>query len=252
MSGHSKWAQIKRQKGVTDHKRGQLFTKLGREITVAARKGGGDPAGNFRLRLAVQRARDSNMPMENIDRAIKRGAGGGDAAALAEVTYEGYGPGGMAVVVNAMSDNRNRTASEIRSTFTKAGGNMGESGSVAWLFDNRGVITLEAARVDPEEVALWAIDAGAEDIKIEDNVVDVYTRPEDLEKVRRALEEHKVTVSSAELSMIPKTTLVIDEKHALPALKLLDKLEGLDDVQQVFSNADFPNEVLAKYHSGAD
>ncbi|MDO8491042.1 MAG: YebC/PmpR family DNA-binding transcriptional regulator [Dehalococcoidia bacterium] len=252
MSGHSKWSQIKRQKGVTDHKRGQLFTKLGREISVAARKGGGDPGSNFQLRLAVQKARDSNMPMDNIDRAIKKGAGGTEATSLAEVTYEGYGPGGMAVIVNALSDNRNRTASEIRSTFTKAGGNLGETGSVGWLFDNRGVITLEAAKVAPDEIALCAIDAGAEDIKIEDQAVEVYTRPEDLEKVRKALEAQNVTVVSAELSMIPKTTVAIDEKHALQALKLMEKLEALDDVQQVYSNADFPNEVLAKYQSDGD
>ncbi len=252
MSGHSKWSQIKRQKGVTDHKRGQLFTKLGREISVAARKGGGDPSSNFGLRLAMQKAHDANMPMDNVDRAIKRGAGGADATSLAEITYEGYGPGGVAVIVNAVSDNRNRTASEIRSTFTKAGGNLGETGSVGWLFDYRGVITLETAKVSPDEVALWAIDAGAEDIKIEDKVVEVYTKPEDLEKVRRALEAQKVTVVSAELSMIPKTVVTVDEKHALSALKLLDKLEALDDVQQVYSNADFPNEVLAKYQSESD
>jgi len=247
MSGHSKWAQIKRQKGVADARRGQLFTKLGREITVAARAGGADPAGNVRLRLAIQKARDNNMPNENIERAIKRGAGGGDSAELQEVVYEGYGPGGAAIMVQALTDNRNRTVSELRSTFTKAGGNLGEAGSVAWLFEQKGTITVEAAGQRGEELALVAIDAGAEDFRQDDATLEIISRPEDVESVRRALEEAGAVVSSAEVSLVPKTTVSLDEKQALQTLRLLDKLEDLDDVQRVYTNADFPDQVLATY-----
>lgn len=247
MSGHSKWAQIKRQKGVADARRGQLFTKLGREITVAARAGGADPAGNVRLRLAIQKARDNNMPNENIERAIKRGAGGGDSAELQEVVYEGYGPGGAAIMVQALTDNRNRTVSELRSTFTKAGGNLGEAGSVAWLFEQKGTITVEASGQRGEELALVAIDAGAEDFRQDDATLEIISRPEDVESVRRALEEAGAVVSSAEVSLVPKTTVSLDEKQALQTLRLLDKLEDLDDVQRVYTNADFPDQVLATY-----
>lgn len=247
MSGHSKWAQIKRQKGVADARRGQLFTKLGREITVAARAGGADPAGNVRLRLAIQKARDNNMPNENIERAIKRGAGGGDSAELQEVVYEGYGPGGAAIMVQALTDNRNRTVSELRSTFTKAGGNLGEAGSVAWLFEQKGTITVEASGQRGEELALVAIDAGAEDFRQDDASLEIISRPEDVESVRRALEEAGAVVSSAEVSLVPKTTVSLDEKQALQTLRLLDKLEDLDDVQRVYTNADFPDQVLATY-----
>lgn len=247
MSGHSKWAQIKRQKGVADARRGQLFTKLGREITVAARAGGADPAGNVRLRLAIQKARDNNMPNENIERAIRRGAGGGDSAELQEVVYEGYGPGGAAIMVQALTDNRNRTVSELRSTFTKAGGNLGEAGSVAWLFEQKGTITVEASGQRGEELALTAIDAGAEDFRQDDATLEVICRPEDVESVRRTLEEAGAVVSSAEVSLVPKTTVSLDEKHALQTLRLLDKLEDLDDVQRVYTNADFPDHVLATY-----
>ncbi len=247
MSGHSKWAQIKRQKGVADARRGQLFTKLGREITVAARAGGADPAGNVRLRLAIQRARDNNMPNENIDRAVKRGAGAGDSAQLQEVVYEGYGPGGTAILVETLTDNRNRTVSDLRSTFTKAGGNLGESGSVGWLFEQKGVIAVEAASERAEELALAAIDAGAEDFKDEDGTLEVYTRAEDLESVRKVLEDAGAPVSAADVSLVPTTTVPLDEKHALQTLRLLDKLEELDDVQHVYSNADFPDQVLASY-----
>src|SRR6059058_3335389 len=179
MSGHSKWSQIKRQKGVADARRGQLFTKLGREITVAAREGGADPDANARLRLAVQKAREANMPMDTIERAIKRGAGGGEGAALDEVTYEGYGPGGAAILVEAMTDNRNRSVAEIRNAFTRGGGSLGESGCVAWLFDPRGVIAVDVNGQDPDETALIAIDAGADDVRVEGSSLEVITAPAD-------------------------------------------------------------------------
>jgi YebC/PmpR family DNA-binding regulatory protein len=247
MSGHSKWSQIKRQKGVADAKRGQLFTKLAREIAVAVRQGGVDQQNNFKLRLIIQKARDSNMPLENIDRAIKRASGGTDGVALAEVTYEGYGPSGSAILVQVLTDNKNRTLAEVRNILSRGGGNLGENGSVTWLFEPRGVIIIDSTKENAEEVALFAIDAGAEDVKIEGATLEVNTRPQDLEAVRKALEQKRVPISSSELSMVPKTMVKLDEKSALQALKLLDKLEELDEVQRVYTNADFPDEVLSKY-----
>lgn len=249
MSGHSKWSKIKRQKGAADTSRGQLFTKLGREIAIAARQGGGDPESNFRLRLAVQKARDSNMPLDNIDRAIKRATGETSAQALAEVVYEGYGPGGSAILIRALTDNKNRTSGEIRNVFTRSGGNMAEAGAVAWMFDHKGIITITADKVNPDDLALAAIDVGADDVKVEDNMVEVYTPPNELEAVRKALETRGYKVGSAELSFVPKTPFTVEEKAALQGLKLLDKLESLDDVQHVFTNADFPDDVLEKYRS---
>jgi YebC/PmpR family DNA-binding regulatory protein len=249
MSGHSKWSQIKRQKGVADAKRGQVFTKLAREIIIAVREGGSNPEGNFRLRLAVQKARDSNMPLDNIDRAIKRGSGQAEGASLVEMVLEGYGPNGVAILVSALSDNRNRTLQEVRNIFTRNGGNLGESGCVAWLFDNRGVITVDAGEQDAEALALQAIDAGAEDVKVENNYIEIYTRPEELEKVREALKQKNIPIASAELSRVPKTVVQLEEKSALQTLRLLDKLEELDEVQSVSSNADFPDTILEKYQS---
>jgi YebC/PmpR family DNA-binding regulatory protein len=251
MSGHSKWTQIKRQKGVTDARRGQLFTKLGREIGVAARQGGGDPTVNFRLRLAVQKARDNNMPADNIDRAIKRATGEGGASTLSEVTYEGYGVGGAAVLVETVTDNRNRTVADIRATFARAGGSLGEAGCVSWLFESRGVITVPAQNQGGDDLALLAIDAGAEDVKVEDDAVEVYTKPMDLENVRRALEEASVAVASAEIAMVPKSTVALGEKEAVQTLRLLDRLEELDDVQRVYSNGDFPDSALDAYSAQA-
>ncbi len=245
MSGHSKWANIKRQKGAADAKRGQLFTKLAREIIVAVRQGGPSLDSNFRLRLAVQKARDNNMPSENIDRAIKRGSGEADAVALSEVRFEGYGPSGIAVMVEALTDNRNRTVQDVRRLFTRHGGNLGETGCVSWLFESRGVITVESNTSDAEEVVLRAIDAGAEDVRRQNGYVEVYTQPQDLERVRKTLEE-KNRVVSAELSLIPKTTVVLDENKAVQALSFLDELEALDDVQRVVSNMDFSDATLEK------
>lgn len=249
MSGHSKWSSIKHQKAVTDARRGQAFTKLAREIIVAAREGGGNPEVNFRLRLAVQKARDSNMPQDNIERAIKRGSGTLEGTSLVEMVLEGYGASGTAILVQALSDNRNRTLQEIRNIFQRNGGSLGESGCVAWLFDSKGLIRVEPGDLDTEELALQAIDAGAEDVKVENGCVEIYTRPEELERVRTALEQENLPVASTELSMVPKTTVELEDKAALQTLKLLDKLEELDEVQHVFSNADFPDSVLEEYQS---
>jgi len=249
MSGHSKWSSIKHQKGVTDARRGQLFTKLTREIIVAVREGGSNPEANLRLRLAIQRARDNNMPMDNIERSIKRGSGQTEGASLVEMVLEGYGPSGVAILVQSLSDNRNRTLQDVRNIFSRHNGNLGESGCVAWLFDRRGLITVETKELDAEELALDAIDAGAEDVSIENNYIEIYTKPEELEKVREALGQKNLPVASAELSMVPKTTVEVEEKAALQTLKLLDRLEEVDEVQHVSSNADFPNSILEKYQS---
>jgi len=248
MSGHSKWSQIKRQKGVTDSRRGQVFTKLTREIMLVVREGGSNPETNFRLRLAIQKARDQNMPNENIERSIKRGSGEIEGATLAEMVFEGYGPNGVAILVQALTDNRNRTLQEVRNVFSRHSGSMGESGCVAWLFDSKGIITVNTSNLDAEELALNAIDAGAEDVKIEDGYVEIYTMPEEFEKVRTALAVQNVSIASAEVSMMPKTTVEMEERAALQTLKLLDRLEELDDVNQVTSNADFSDEIVGKYH----
>ncbi len=249
MSGHSKWSSIKHQKAVSDARRGQLFTKLTREIIVAVRQGGSNPETNFRLRLAVQKARDNNMPLDNIERATKRGSGTAEGATLVEMVLEGYGPGGTAILVQALTDNRNRTLQDVRNIFSRYGGSLGESGCVAWLFGSRGLISVKTDGLDADELALQAIDAGAEDVKIESAYVEIFTKPEELEMVRTALEQQNLPVASAELSMVPKTTVELEEKTGLQALKLLDKLEELDEVQHVSSNADFPDSVLEEYQS---
>ena len=246
MSGHSKWSQIKRAKGAADAKRGQLFTKLGREITVAAREGGPDPDANARLRLAVQRAREANMPMDTIDRAIKRVVGG-EAAALEEIVYEGYGPNGAAILIEAMTDNRNRTVAEIRNAFTRGGGSLGESGCVAWLFDSRGIITVQPNGADPDEVALKAIDAGADDFLVVDDGIEIYTDPAQLDAVRTALEQEHLAVNGAETAMVPKTTLELEPKDTVTVLKLMERLEELDDVQRVYSNLELSEEALKQF-----
>jgi YebC/PmpR family DNA-binding regulatory protein len=250
MGGHSHWSQIKRQKGGNDAKRGQIFTKLSREITVAAREGGGDPAMNPRLRLAVDKARYENMPADTIKRAMERGSGSGDANALQEITFEGYGPGGVAILVQTVTDNRNRTVSELRTTLNRGGGTLGESGSVAWQFDNKGLIALDAKDADADEIALIAIDAGAEDVRVSDGFVEVYTGPTDLDRVRRQLVDAGLNVTSFELAMLPKNTTPVDEKVGPQALRLLDQIEDLDDVQKVYSNAEFPDAVLMEYAAG--
>ena len=252
MSGHSKWAQIRRSKGVNDARRGQLFTRLGREIVVAVREGGsGDPNANFRLRMAVQRARDANMPMDNIDRTIKRALGGGEGSQLEEITYEGYGPGGTAMLVQTLTENRNRTVAEVRNAFNRNAGNMGESGSVDWLFENKGVIEVELKGHDPDELSLEALDMGADDVEPvgpDDETLIIYTDPSELEKVRQALETQKHNVVKAESTLIPKSRInLTDEKVAYQVMRLVEKLEDLDDVQNVYTNADIPEELAASY-----
>ena len=245
MSGHSKWAQIKRKKGAADARRGQLFTKLARAITVAARDGGGDPDGNAALANAIEKAKALRMPKENIERAIARGTGAGaDAAAIESVTYEGYGPGGVALFIEALTDNRNRTAADVRQAFTKSDGNLGESGSVAWLFERKGVILVEDG-ADEDELMLAAADAGAEDVEAEESGYRITAAPENLHSVRGALEEAGMPIESAEATMVPKTVVSIeDETMARKVVRLVDDLEENDDVQAVYSNFDIPERVL--------
>ncbi|MEX0681996.1 MAG: YebC/PmpR family DNA-binding transcriptional regulator [Dehalococcoidia bacterium] len=249
MGGHSHWSTIKRQKGASDAKRGQLFTRLSREITVAAREGGGDPTMNPRLRLAIDKAKEGNMPADTIKRAVDRGAGGGDVANLQEITFEGYGPGGVGILVEVVTDNRNRSVSDLRTALSRGGGNLGESGSVAWQFESKGLITIEANGADPEELALVAIDAGADDVQVDGSIIEVHTAPADLDKVRRHLAAGGYKIANAELSMLPKNMVPLDEGAAKQALRLLDTIEDLDDVQKVYSNADFPEAALMEYAS---
>jgi YebC/PmpR family DNA-binding regulatory protein len=250
MSGHSKWAQIKRQKGVADTRRGQLFTKLTRELIVAARQGGGNPDSNFKLRLVIQKARDNNMPLDNIERAIKRGTGEAGSGSLIELTLEGYGPNGVAIIVSALTDNKNRTISDVRNTFSKHGGSLSESGGVAWLFEAKGIITVDKKGIDADDIGLIAIDAGADDVKIEDDFMEIYTTAQNIENIRKAIEQ-KSKVISAEVSLVPSQTVFLEEKDAIQTLKLLDRLEELDDVQEVFSNMDFSEAVAEKLQAQA-
>lgn len=246
MSGHSKWSTIKRQKGAADAKRGQLFTKLAREITVAARAGLPDPESNPRLRLAVQRARAASMPKDNIDRAIERGSGetGGDN--YDEIYYDGYGPGGTAVIIYALTDNRNRTVGEVRAALTRAGGTLGESGSVSWMFDQVGQIIIQNTGDAAEELELAAIDAGAIDVQSEDGTTEIYTESTDLHAVQEALVAAGYEIEHAELTMRPKTLISQTPDIAEKVIRLVDKLEDLDDVQTVYSNLELNDEILAQ------
>jgi YebC/PmpR family DNA-binding regulatory protein len=245
LAGHSKWAQIKRKKGATDAKRGQLFSKLTRAIIVASRDGGPDPAGNLALQNAIEKAREASMPKENIERAIARGSGAaGDGAAYETVTYEGYGPAGVAVYVEAVTDNRNRTAADVRSIFTKSDGSLGESGSVAWLFERRGVV-LVSDDADEDELLLAAAEGGADDVEREGDSWRVTSAPEALAAVREAITAAGFTVESANLTLVPKTTVELaDESAARKLIRLMDALEDNDDVQDVYANFDIPERVL--------
>lgn len=248
MSGHSKWSTIKHAKAATDARRGKLFTKLTREIIVAARQGGGDPTMNIRLRMAIQKAKDNNMPNDNIDRAVKRGTGeSGEQDQMVEYTYEGYGPGGVAIMLETLTDNRNRTVSSIRSTLTKAGGNLAQSGAVAWQFEPKGIVVVNAEADEAEEFALVAIDAGADDFETFDSTLQIFSPVNRLEEIRQTLTETEASIVSSELSMIPNNTITLDSRAATQTLRLLDQLEELDDVQKIYSNADFPDEVLEQY-----
>ncbi len=246
IAGHSKWANIKHRKGKEDARRGQVFTKLARQITLAAREGGGDPETNFRLRLAVDKARAANVPNDNIDRAVKRGTGelGGDN--LEEIVYEGYGPAGMAVLLEALTDNRNRTASDLRHVFSKHGGNLGESGCVAWMFEAKGrlVIDRQATPVDEETLMLEAIEAGAEDMEADEELVEIITAPSQLETVKKTLEASGYKFEDSSMTMIPDSTVDIPRERAQQAVRLLEALEDLDDVQEVYTNGDIDEDAL--------
>ena len=246
MSGHSKWSSIKHKKGAADAKRGKLFSKLTRAIIVAAREGGGDPSGNLALQNAIEKARSYSMPKDNIDRAIAKGSGAdSDTSTFETVVYEGYGPSGVAVIVEALTDNRNRTASDVRHTFAKNDGNLGGSGAVAWLFERRGVVLVPAGGVDEDELMLAAADAGADDVSLDGSSYQVLTAPEQLGAVREALEAAGFTIESSELTMLPKTTVeVADESAAKKILRLIDQLEESDDIQDVYANFDIPEQVL--------
>ncbi len=246
MSGHSKWSSIKRQKGVNDVKRGAIFTKIGREIGMAARAGGGDPDSNYKLRLAVDKARSVNMPADTIKRAIDKAVGSGEAEQYEEIIYEGYGPGGVAILVEAATDNKNRTAAEVRSLFSKAGGQLAGAGAVAWQFETRGIVYVTRDGQDPDDIALAAIDAGADDVDTEGDPLEIVTEPGNLEVVRTALEGTGVTIESAEVAMQPKSTVEVEISAARQNLRLIENLEDLDDVQRVTANFDIPDEVLAE------
>jgi YebC/PmpR family DNA-binding regulatory protein len=244
VSGHSKWATIKRKKGAADAKRGQLFSKLSRAIIVAAKEGGPDPESNATLANAIQKARDASMPKDNIERAIQRGAGSGEGDAYESMIYEGYGPGGVAVICAILTDNRNRTASDVRYIFTKNGGALGTPGSVAWQFERKGIVLADREGLDEDELMETALDAGAEDIAEDGSQWQITTDPADLAAVRRAMEEAGIPVASAELTMVPKVTVQPSEKEARQVLRLVDALEDNDDVQEVYANFDISEEVL--------
>lgn len=245
MSGHSKWHNIRLKKGKMDQERGKIFTKLSREIIMAARGGGGNPDANLRLRMAIQKARESSMPQDKIKSAIQRGTGEVEGVVYDELTYEGYGPSGVAVLVACATDNRNRTVAELRNIFSKCGGNLGESGSVAWQFNRQGLISVAKNGKTEDQVMEAAIEAGAEDVKTEDESFDVYTAPEDFAAVRDALEAAGMAIKTAELTMIPTTTVAVEGKPAEQMIRLMDQLEDHDDVQNVYANFDIPESVMA-------
>lgn len=244
MSGHSKWSTIKRKKGAADAKRGKVFSKVIKEITIAARIGGGDPEGNPRLRAAIALAKSENMPKDNIDRAIKKGTGGLDGAAYEEVVYEAYGPGGVAILTQVLTDNKNRTVAEVRHIFTKNGGSMGETGCVAWMFEKKGFIVFEKSKIDEEALMEWGLEAGVEDIREQENEWEVIVPLENFEKIRAALEEKKWIPQLSELTMLPKNTVSLEGKNAEQVLRLMEALEENDDVQNVYANFDISDKVM--------
>jgi YebC/PmpR family DNA-binding regulatory protein len=249
MSGHSKWSTIKHKKAVTDARRGKLFTRLAREITIAAREGGGDPSVNFGLRLAMDKAKTANMPKDNIERAIKRGTGELKGEELSEVMYEGYAPNGVALLVKVLTDNKNRTIAEIRRVITRQGGTMADAGAVAWQFDRKGYIAIAPDGIDSDTIFEVAVEAGADDVVFGDDMIEVYAELDSFRAVRQALEDAGITFETAELSMIPKTTMQLGEKETLQVMGIIDALEDLDDVQQVYSNLNISDEVMEKYEA---
>ncbi len=244
MSGHSRWSQIKRKKGKTDVQRGKLFSKILREITVAARNGGGDPKGNVRLKAAMEAARAANMPADNIKRAIQKGTGELPGESYEEITYEGYGPGGVAILLQVLTDNKNRTGPELRRAFEKNGGRMGTAGCVAWMFDRRGVIEVDAERVTEDDLLEKALNAGAMDVKRVEKAFEITTAPDEMEPVREALERQGIPVLEAAVAMLPQSTVRVEGKEASVVLRLIEALEEQDDVQAAYSNYDIPDEVL--------
>jgi YebC/PmpR family DNA-binding regulatory protein len=246
MSGHSKWSSIKHKKGAADAKRGKIFTKLIREIMVAAKEGGGDPVGNARLRNAILAAKAENMPKDNITRAIKKGTGELEGTNYEETLCEGYGPSGVAILVDILTDNKNRTMAEVRHAFTRCNGNIGSTGCVAWMFDKKGLFSFEKGKVDEEKLMEVALDAGAQDINDEGSTIEVLTDPKDFEKVKEALDKEGLRYTLAKITMIPQNTVKLGEKEAEQTLKLVETLEDLDDVQNVHANFDIPDEILEK------
>ncbi|MBW1859808.1 MAG: YebC/PmpR family DNA-binding transcriptional regulator [Deltaproteobacteria bacterium] len=246
MSGHSKWSTIKRKKGATDAKRGKAFTKLIKEITVAARMGGGDPNANPRLRTAIAAAKTDNMPKDNIERAIKKGTGALEGVSYEEVYYEGYGPGGAAVLVESFTDNKNRTVADVRHMFSKSGGGLGEAGCVAWMFEKKGLFVFQKEGVDEETLMEAILDAGGEDIRDEETTFEVTTAPDDFEAVKKALDDRDLKYELAEVTMVPKSTVRLEDKEAEQMLRLMESLEDSDDVQKVYSNFDISEEALEK------
>ena len=246
MSGHSKWSSIKHKKALTDARKGQQFTKMAREITIAAREGGGNPEGNYRLRLAIEKARDVNMPQENVKRAIMRGTGELGGAQMEQLRFEGYGPHGVAIMVETVTDNRNRTSSDIRNLFARAGGNLGTTGSVGWMFTRQGQIEVDANGRDPDEIGLEAIELGATDARVDGKTVDIVTDPAQLEAVQTSLKKKGYKIDSAEVTMNASQLVSLNEATAPPVLKLLDALEDHDDVQAVYSNIDVPADVMER------
>lgn len=249
MSGHSKWAGIKHRKAAQDAKRGKLFTKLIREITVAAREGGGNPDTNPRLRTAIERARDANMPQDNIEKAIKRGTGELPGVSYETCIFEGYGPGGVAIMVEALTDNKNRTSAEIRNIFSKKGGNLAGSGSVAWVFNKKGYILIDKSQISEDELFTIVVDAGAEDIKTEGKSYEVFCQPQDFEKVKNTLKEKGIKWQIAELTMVPTSTVKVTGNQAKQVLALIEALEDHDDVQKVYANFDIPEEIMEQLAS---
>ncbi|MBN2329518.1 MAG: YebC/PmpR family DNA-binding transcriptional regulator [Candidatus Omnitrophica bacterium] len=249
MSGHSKWSTIKHKKAKVDAQRGKVFTKIIKELTVAARMGGGDPSANPRLRTAVDNARGANMPKDTMEKAIKKGTGELPGVTYEECSYEGYGPGGVAVFIEIMTDNKNRTTPEIRHMFSKYGGNLGESGSVKWIFERRGQVTIENPELDEDALMEAAIEAGAEDVQFDESLCQIFTAPEELEAVKEALTSQNISFSSAELTRIPKNTVALDGKPAVTMLKLMEALEDHDDVQNVYANFDIPDEVFEEMNA---
>ncbi len=250
MSGHSKWSTIKRKKAATDAKRGQIFTKLAKEIALAAREGP-DPEVNFKLRLVIDKAKAANMPKDNIERAIRRGAGLEKGALLEEIVYEGYGPHGVALLIQVVTDNRNRAVADIRRWFNRLGGSLGEAGCVAWQFESKGYLTVEPNGLDEDEIFDVAVEWGADDVVFGADLIEIFTEPDDFQVVREALERRGIRLESAEITLMPQTTITLDEKQALQNMNLISNLEDLDDVQQVYSNLDITDELMASFEAQA-